>query len=103
MLWCTTVRGPWAVGSGLYAPVRRPWGLLEAPGPKRTPWGPRDSMGLKNGPWSKVSPTWPGPIEGVQDHQDPDLPKAAGEALGDELSPKGVFNPHLRGFEGRPK
>ncbi|MBW0582327.1 hypothetical protein O181_122042 [Austropuccinia psidii MF-1] len=50
--------------------------------------------GLKN------SPTWPGPLEGVQEHQDPGLPKASGEALGDEFSPKGVLNPHLRGFEG---
>ncbi|MBW0583338.1 hypothetical protein O181_123053 [Austropuccinia psidii MF-1] len=63
-------------------------------------WGPRASMGPKIGPWYKFSPTWPGPIEGVQDHQDPGLPKAAGEALGDEFSPKGVLNPHLRGFEG---
>ncbi|MBW0508166.1 hypothetical protein O181_047881 [Austropuccinia psidii MF-1] len=52
-----------------------------------------------NGPWFKFSPTCPAPIEGVQDHQDPGLPKAAGEALVDELSPKGVLNPHLRGFE----
>ncbi|MBW0588022.1 hypothetical protein O181_127737 [Austropuccinia psidii MF-1] len=53
---------------------------------------------MAHGP--KISPTWPGPIEGVQDHQDPGLPKAVGEALGDDFSPKGVFNPHLRGFEG---
>ncbi|MBW0569723.1 hypothetical protein O181_109438 [Austropuccinia psidii MF-1] len=54
-------------------------------------------------PWYKFSPTWPGPIERVQDHQDPGLPKVAGEALGDEFSPKGVMNPHLRGFEGGHK
>ncbi|MBW0487336.1 hypothetical protein O181_027051 [Austropuccinia psidii MF-1] len=73
--------------------VHGPWGYWRPPGPKWTPWAqfgwvPRDSMGPKNGPWSKTSPTWPGHIEGVQDHQDPGLPKVAGEALGDELSPK---------------
>ncbi|MBW0542119.1 hypothetical protein O181_081834 [Austropuccinia psidii MF-1] len=57
-------------------------------------------MGPKNGPWSKFSPTWLGPIEGVQDHQDPGLPKVAGEALGDGFVFKGALNPHLRGFEG---
>ncbi|MBW0573928.1 hypothetical protein O181_113643 [Austropuccinia psidii MF-1] len=41
-----------------------------------------------------------GPIERVQDHQYPGLTKAAGEVLGDEFSPKGVFNLHLEGFEG---
>ncbi|MBW0563630.1 hypothetical protein O181_103345 [Austropuccinia psidii MF-1] len=53
---------------------------------------------MAHGP--KISPTWPGPIEGVQDHEDPGLPRVAGEALGDEFSPKGALNPHLRGFEG---
>ncbi|MBW0504550.1 hypothetical protein O181_044265 [Austropuccinia psidii MF-1] len=38
-------------------------------------WGPRGTMGPKS------SPTWPGPIEGVQDHQDPGLRKVAGEDL----------------------
>ncbi|MBW0551159.1 hypothetical protein O181_090874 [Austropuccinia psidii MF-1] len=68
--------------------VRRSlWGLLEAPRTKNDPWaqfrwGPRGSMGPKSDPW-------PGTIERVQDHQDPGLPKAAGEDLGDEFSPKG--------------
>ncbi|MBW0535731.1 hypothetical protein O181_075446 [Austropuccinia psidii MF-1] len=56
-------------------------------------------LGTINWPMAQFSPTWPGPIERVQDHQDPGLPKVAGEALGDEFSPKGVLNLHLRGFE----
>ncbi|MBW0586886.1 hypothetical protein O181_126601, partial [Austropuccinia psidii MF-1] len=60
--------------------VHGPWGLLEAPGPHCAgdpgiPWDQK----MAHGP--KISPTWPGPIEEVQDHQDPGLPKIAGEAL----------------------
>ncbi|MBW0495331.1 hypothetical protein O181_035046 [Austropuccinia psidii MF-1] len=54
----------------------------------------------QNWPMTQTSPIWPRPIDGVQDHQDPGLPKAVGEALGDEFSPKGVLNPHLRGVKG---
>ncbi|MBW0577630.1 hypothetical protein O181_117345 [Austropuccinia psidii MF-1] len=48
----------------------------------------------------KPQPTWPGPIDGVQDHQDPGLPKVAGEALGDEFSPKGVSILTLKALRG---
>ncbi|MBW0547650.1 hypothetical protein O181_087365 [Austropuccinia psidii MF-1] len=41
-----------------------------------------------------------GPIERVQDHQYPGLPKISGKVLGDEFSPKVVLNLHLGGFEG---
>ncbi|MBW0586006.1 hypothetical protein O181_125721 [Austropuccinia psidii MF-1] len=74
-------------------------GYWRPPGPNlaRDPGIPWD-QNMAHGP--KISPTSPGPIEGVQDHEDPGLPKVAGEGLGDELSPKGALNPHLRGFEG---
>ncbi|MBW0584914.1 hypothetical protein O181_124629 [Austropuccinia psidii MF-1] len=71
----------WSLGSyGPYAAVRGPWGLLEAP------WaqifcGPRMTKGPGIGPNSNLHHTWPGPIDGVQDNQDPGLPKVAGEAL----------------------
>ncbi|MBW0593099.1 hypothetical protein O181_132814 [Austropuccinia psidii MF-1] len=39
-------------------------------------------------------PLWPGPIDGVQGHQDHGLPKDAGEAHSDECSPKGALNLH---------
>ncbi|MBW0526698.1 hypothetical protein O181_066413, partial [Austropuccinia psidii MF-1] len=63
------------------------------------PPGP-NSSGDPGTPWTPISPTWPGPIERVQDHQYPGLPKVSGEVLGDELSHKGVLNLYLRGFEG---
>ncbi|MBW0586187.1 hypothetical protein O181_125902 [Austropuccinia psidii MF-1] len=74
------VRGLWAVVCGL-------WGLLDAPWAQFC-WGPRI------GPEPKTHPTWPGPIYGFQDHQDPGLPKAAGEALSNAFVPKGAFNLH---------
>ncbi|MBW0568926.1 hypothetical protein O181_108641 [Austropuccinia psidii MF-1] len=40
--------------------------------------------------WGPQIAPWPVPIERVQDHQHPGLPKAAGEILGDEFRPKGV-------------
>ncbi|MBW0563952.1 hypothetical protein O181_103667 [Austropuccinia psidii MF-1] len=59
---------------GPYAAVCGPWGLWEASRIKMDPLGP----GM---PWTHISPTWPGPIERVQDHQYSGLPKAAGEVL----------------------
>ncbi|MBW0562919.1 hypothetical protein O181_102634 [Austropuccinia psidii MF-1] len=90
------------MGPGPYATVLGPWGLLEDPRTKNDPLGPM-FLGTQGYHGPIISPTWPGPIEGVQDHQDPGLPKVAGEALGDELISKGVLNPHPRGFEGRHK
>ncbi|MBW0585349.1 hypothetical protein O181_125064 [Austropuccinia psidii MF-1] len=80
---------PRSVGRGPYAAVRGPWGLMEAPRTKMEPLG-TNFLGAQKWPYPKIHHTWPGPIDGVQDHQDPGLPKVAGEALGDELSPKGV-------------
>ncbi|MBW0555517.1 hypothetical protein O181_095232 [Austropuccinia psidii MF-1] len=82
------VRGPYAV-------VRGPWAVdhtLQSVGAIGGPLGPiflgtQGYHGTKNWPRTKNHPTWPGPIDGVQDHQDPGLPKAAGEALGDDSSP----------------
>ncbi|MBW0575912.1 hypothetical protein O181_115627 [Austropuccinia psidii MF-1] len=70
-------------------------GYWRPTGPKWTPWaqfcwGPRVTKGPRIGPNPKLHPIWPGPIDGVQDHQDPGLPKASGEALSDAFSPKGV-------------
>ncbi|MBW0554900.1 hypothetical protein O181_094615 [Austropuccinia psidii MF-1] len=56
-------------------------------------WGFRGSWDQKSGPW-------PGLIERVQEHQDTDLPKAAGEVLSGEFSPKAALTHHLREFEG---
>ena len=70
-------RGPWAVG------------VIGGPqGPNLL--GTQGDQGVQKWPLPNFHPTWPGPIDGVQDHQDPGLPKVAGEALGDEFSPKGV-------------
>ncbi|MBW0557811.1 hypothetical protein O181_097526 [Austropuccinia psidii MF-1] len=61
--------GPWALGA-----IGGPQGQNGPPGPNSSaylgiPWDQKMAHGLK------ISPTWPGPIEGVQDHQDPGLPK----------------------------
>ncbi|MBW0593262.1 hypothetical protein O181_132977 [Austropuccinia psidii MF-1] len=83
------------VGCGPYTAVRALWGLLEASRTKMEPLGPtllgtQGDQGAQKWPNHRFHHTWPGPIDGVQDHQDPGLPKVAGEALGDEFSPKGV-------------
>ncbi|MBW0572255.1 hypothetical protein O181_111970 [Austropuccinia psidii MF-1] len=92
--------GPWTICRGMRSVVHggywRPPGANSAGDPGIT-WDQK----MAHDPI--ISPTWPGPIEGVQDNQDPGLPIVAGEALGDEFSPKGVLNPHLRGFEGGHK
>ncbi|MBW0570562.1 hypothetical protein O181_110277 [Austropuccinia psidii MF-1] len=62
--------------------------------------GTQGCHGTINWPLARFPPTWPGPIERVQDHQDPGIPKAKDEVLGDEFSPKGVLNLHLGGFGG---
>ncbi|MBW0562350.1 hypothetical protein O181_102065 [Austropuccinia psidii MF-1] len=51
-------------------------------------------------PWSAVCGRWTVRHGMWADHQDPGLPKAAGEVLGDDFTPKGGMNPHIRGFEG---
>ncbi|MBW0558895.1 hypothetical protein O181_098610 [Austropuccinia psidii MF-1] len=75
------VRSPWAIHLGRYC---RP------PGPNFSgdPGMPGDHKLAQ------------GPIERIQDHQCPGLPKVSGAVLGDEFSPKGVLNLHLGGFEG---
>ncbi|MBW0551973.1 hypothetical protein O181_091688 [Austropuccinia psidii MF-1] len=55
------------MGRGPYTAVRGLWGLLEAPWAQFC-WGPQNSP-------------WPGPIERVQDHQDPGLLTVAGEVV----------------------
>ncbi|MBW0590737.1 hypothetical protein O181_130452 [Austropuccinia psidii MF-1] len=75
-LWGPTVRGRYAMGCGPYAAVRGPYSAGD--------------QGAQKWPNLRIHHTWPGPTDGVQDHQDPGLPKVAGEALGDEFSPKGV-------------
>ncbi|MBW0536571.1 hypothetical protein O181_076286 [Austropuccinia psidii MF-1] len=69
------VRGPWTIHGGPRAvgPLETPWAQFF--------WVPRDSMGQKMAHGPKVSPTWPGPFEGVQENQDPGLPKVEGDAL----------------------
>ena len=84
-----------SAGRGQYAAVRSPWGLMEAPRTKMEPLGTnllgtQGDHGAQKWPKHEIHPTWPGPIDGVQDHQDPGLPKVAGEDLSDEFSPKGV-------------
>ncbi|MBW0581802.1 hypothetical protein O181_121517 [Austropuccinia psidii MF-1] len=83
--WGPTVRGPYAVVHG---------GYWRPPGPNLS-GDPTVPLDQKGGPW-------PGTIDRVQDHQDPGLPKVAGEVLGDEFSPKGVLNHHLGGFKEGP-
>ncbi|MBW0530070.1 hypothetical protein O181_069785 [Austropuccinia psidii MF-1] len=46
-------------------------------------------MGLTLWPIDHSSTTWPGPLERVQKHQEPDLPKVEGEVLGSDLTPRG--------------
>ncbi|MBW0573301.1 hypothetical protein O181_113016 [Austropuccinia psidii MF-1] len=58
-----------------------------------TPWaqiclGFRGSMGPIKWPMDQTSPTWPGPIERVQDHQEPHLPKDEGRSWVDDWNPR---------------
>ncbi|MBW0480742.1 hypothetical protein O181_020457 [Austropuccinia psidii MF-1] len=46
-------------------------------------------MGPTLCPIDHSSTTWPGPLERVQKHQEPDLPKIEGEVLGSDLTPRG--------------
>ncbi|MBW0570444.1 hypothetical protein O181_110159 [Austropuccinia psidii MF-1] len=75
-----------------------PWGLLEAPWAQFSS-GPRASMRPKIGPWYNFSPTWPKPIERFQDHQDPGLPKAAGETLVGNPSSNSSAQPLAKRFQ----
>ncbi|MBW0552042.1 hypothetical protein O181_091757 [Austropuccinia psidii MF-1] len=68
-------------------------GYWSPPGPKMTP-EPKFA-GASGVPWS-------GPIRRVKDHKDSDLPKATGEVLGGDFSPKETWTHHLKDFEGRP-
>ncbi|MBW0546692.1 hypothetical protein O181_086407 [Austropuccinia psidii MF-1] len=82
-----------------------PWRLLEGPRAKMTPWdqicwGSRGSMGPTLWPIEQFYTTWPEPIERVQDHQEPDLPKAEGEVLGSDLKPRGQGSSFFEDFEG---
>ncbi|MBW0592173.1 hypothetical protein O181_131888, partial [Austropuccinia psidii MF-1] len=78
-----------SLGSYSLRAVRRGlWGLMEAPRTKMEPLGPnllgtQGDQRAQKWPLHKIHHAWPGPIDGVQDHQDPGLPKVAGEALGD--------------------
>ncbi|MBW0471142.1 hypothetical protein O181_010857 [Austropuccinia psidii MF-1] len=46
-------------------------------------------MGATLRPIDHSATTWPGPLERVQNHQEPDLPKVEGEVLGSDLTPRG--------------
>ncbi|MBW0590064.1 hypothetical protein O181_129779 [Austropuccinia psidii MF-1] len=75
------VRGPWAVDR----PKWTPWAQIC--------WGSKEVMGPKMAQIKNISPLWPGPIGGVQDHQTLAFPKVAGEALGDDSSPQRGLGP----------
>ncbi|MBW0586546.1 hypothetical protein O181_126261 [Austropuccinia psidii MF-1] len=74
------------------------FGLLESSGPYTVVYGPwavgRVQGDHKLAQSPRHPPLWPGPIDGVQGHQDHGLPKDAGEAHSDECSPKGALNLH---------
>ncbi|MBW0516721.1 hypothetical protein O181_056436 [Austropuccinia psidii MF-1] len=53
-------------------------GYWRPPGPN-FPGDPGVPLDQKSGPWPDSPPTWPGPMERVQHHQHPGLPKVAGE------------------------
>ncbi|MBW0593193.1 hypothetical protein O181_132908 [Austropuccinia psidii MF-1] len=75
--------GPRAVRRGLRPAVRG--GYWRPPGPKFD-----GDHKLAQSP--RHPPLWPGPIDGVQGHQDHGLPKDEGEAHSDECSPKGALS-----------
>ncbi|MBW0586119.1 hypothetical protein O181_125834 [Austropuccinia psidii MF-1] len=82
---------PWSVGRTPQSTVRG--GYWRPPGAKfdGDP-GVKGDHKLAQSP--RHPPLWPGPIDGVQGHQDHGLPKDAGGAHSDEFSPKGALNLH---------
>ncbi|MBW0505117.1 hypothetical protein O181_044832 [Austropuccinia psidii MF-1] len=92
------VCGPWAMDCTPQSMVHGGYWWAPAPNFSGNPGVPWDQK-VDHVPFS---PIWPGPIQMVQDHQDPGLPKVSGEVLGDDFSPKGVLNHHLGGFKGGP-
>ncbi|MBW0472813.1 hypothetical protein O181_012528 [Austropuccinia psidii MF-1] len=57
-------------------------------------------LGFQGVHGTKTSTTWPGPIQRVQDNQEPDLPKVEGEVLASDLNPRGPWVFIFEDFEG---